>query len=131
MIIKNTMFCQVLKLFLFINWKFISRVRFKHVENIKRNMLMWLHAISKREFQRCFNQWKTHWNECVKCQGGYSEKGFIWYSFVLLNTSLKFWYFFSIPHKYHSLLSSWKFINIWGEIKKILIESRINRLWRR
>ena len=26
----------------------------------------------KKKFQRCFDQWKTHWN--IKCQGDYFEK---------------------------------------------------------
>ena len=46
----------------YLNWKFISRVRFEDVEDITRNMIVQFYTIWKEEFQRYFNQKKTHWN---------------------------------------------------------------------
>ena len=48
---------QVLVFSCFQNWKFISAVKFKLMENIKRNTMAQLHIISKEEFQVLIN-WK-------------------------------------------------------------------------
>ena len=37
-------------------------------------MIVQLHIMSKEEFQRCFDQWKTQWNKCIECQGDYFEE---------------------------------------------------------
>ena len=49
--------------------KFILRVRFKDIEDIKINITL-LYAIWKEEFQ-----WKTHWNKSMEClQENYFEE---------------------------------------------------------
>ena len=55
----------------FLNWKFISRLR---LGDIKRNIMAWLHIIPKKVFQRCFDQWQTHWNnKHVEFYGDYKK----------------------------------------------------------
>ena len=56
--------CDVL---LFRNWRLFLCVRFEDSEDIKRNTMVQLHTLSKVEFQRCFDHWKTLWNKCVEC----------------------------------------------------------------
>ena len=48
-----------------------QKIHFKcnRLENIKRNKMVLLHSISKEEIQRCFSQWKIHWNKYVECRG--------------------------------------------------------------
>ena len=52
----------------FLNWTFISPVRFKNVRNIQRNLTTQLHTMSKEEFRKCFDQRETLWNNFVKWQ---------------------------------------------------------------
>ena len=53
-------------------WK--TGLRSENWEDIKRNMITLLHTISEEKFQRCFNQWKICWNECIEYLWDYSEK---------------------------------------------------------
>ena len=36
--------------------------RFEEMEDIKRNLMVWLNTRSKMGFQRCFYQWKNSWS---------------------------------------------------------------------
>ena len=57
-----------------LNWTVISRVKFEDVKDIKKNLAVQLHTISKEKFHGDFNQWKNHRNKCIKCQGDYLEE---------------------------------------------------------
>ena len=50
------------------------RMRTEEVKDkdMKRNATEQLYTISKKKFQRCFDQWKTFWNK----DGEYKEKYF-------------------------------------------------------
>jgi len=39
--------------------------------NIIRNTTVKLHSIRKEAFQKCFEQWRNHWEKCVQSQGDY------------------------------------------------------------
>lgn len=47
--------------------------RFDDVEIVKQNMTHQFLSTSKRDVQKCFEQWKNHWNKCIKSQGNYFE----------------------------------------------------------
>ena len=62
---------QVLKSHSFL---FMLQIIFLSIEKglyIKRkhNIMARLHIIWKAESQKCFYQWKTHWNKCVNSKG--------------------------------------------------------------
>ena len=47
--------------------------RFQTVDEIQENMMGQLMEISTKDFAECFEQWKRHWEECVRSQGDYFE----------------------------------------------------------
>jgi hypothetical protein len=47
--------------------------RFQDPEEIKRNAMMQLLTVPKSQFQKCFGQWRDHWNKCVVSEGDYFE----------------------------------------------------------
>ncbi|GFV57676.1 mariner Mos1 transposase [Trichonephila clavipes] len=47
--------------------------RFQDIETIKQNSTQQLRAISKSEFQKCFEDWKHRWAKCVTVNGTYFE----------------------------------------------------------
>ncbi|GFX39469.1 uncharacterized protein TNCV_2668311 [Trichonephila clavipes] len=47
--------------------------RFQDIETIKQNSTQQLQAISKSEFQKCFEDWKHRWVKCVTPNGAYFE----------------------------------------------------------
>ncbi|GFV26862.1 putative transposase [Trichonephila clavipes] len=47
--------------------------RFQDIETIKQNSTQHLQAISKSEFQKCFEDWKHCWAKCVTANGAYFE----------------------------------------------------------
>ena len=52
----------------FLNWQFISAVRFEDVEGINRRRSF--APYQNKKFQGFIDQWKTYCNKCVECQGG-------------------------------------------------------------
>jgi hypothetical protein len=56
--------------------------RFQDMDEIKQNMMTQLLAFPKRLFQKCFRQWKDHWNKCVVSEGD-------WGNFCLAKYTLK------------------------------------------
>jgi len=38
-----------------------------------RNTTAKLYSIRKEAFQKCFEQWRNHWEKCVQSQGDYFE----------------------------------------------------------
>lgn len=47
--------------------------RFDSIEEIKRESLRALKAISEEAFSKCFEDWKTRWHKCIVSQGDYFE----------------------------------------------------------
>jgi hypothetical protein len=45
-----------------------KRNRFQDPQ-IKLNTMMQMVAIPKSQFQKCFGNWKDHWNKCVVSEG--------------------------------------------------------------
>ena len=43
--------------------------RFQTVDEIQENMMEQLMAIPTKDFVECFEQWKRHWENCVRSQG--------------------------------------------------------------
>jgi hypothetical protein len=37
----------------------------------KINVMHQLLEIHKAEYERCFQQWKKHWNKCIQAEGDY------------------------------------------------------------
>ena len=48
--------------------------RFESVEEVKENLLAEIRSIPKEAFQECFQNWKKHWEQCIK-SGGENFKG--------------------------------------------------------
>jgi hypothetical protein len=40
--------------------------RFDSHEDIIKNVMTKLHTIPRQAFQKCFQQWKDHWAECME-----------------------------------------------------------------
>lgn len=47
--------------------------RFANIEEIKRQSLNELNAIPKSEFQKCFEDWKKRWHNCIIYDGDYFQ----------------------------------------------------------
>ena len=47
--------------------------RFESSEDIESSTTDILKAISKEDFQKCFQQWQERWNKCVCAEGQYFE----------------------------------------------------------
>ncbi|GFV41153.1 mariner Mos1 transposase [Trichonephila clavipes] len=47
--------------------------RFQDIETMKLNSTQQLQAISKSEFQKCFEDWNHRWAKCVTANGAYFE----------------------------------------------------------
>jgi hypothetical protein len=43
--------------------------RFQDIENIHKNLMIALKAISQQEFLKCFQQWQHRWDTCRAAQG--------------------------------------------------------------
>ena len=62
--------------FLFLNWRFISQVRFDNMKGIERNMMEQPHTISKDELQKYFTKWETAEKIC------WIPRGLFWKKFI-------------------------------------------------
>ena len=51
----------------------LKRKWFQNVREIQENMTGQLMAIPMNDFAECFEQWKRHWENCVRSQGAYFE----------------------------------------------------------
>ena len=59
--------CSV-RIFFFLNWKFILRMKFEDVGLMK---LIWLHSFAPYRKLTFWGASKSRWNECIECQGDY------------------------------------------------------------
>jgi transposase len=48
--------------------------RFQTIEEIQENALRELHAVTEREFQEAFQQWKKFWERCITSKEDYFEE---------------------------------------------------------
>ena len=48
---------------------------FQTIDEIQENMTGQLMAIPTKDFTECFEQWKRHWENCVRSQCAYFEGG--------------------------------------------------------
>ena len=51
----------------------LKGTRFQDPEEIKANATKALLAITKSDFSKCFQEWKSRWAKCVESQGAYFE----------------------------------------------------------
>jgi len=51
--------------------------RFQNEEEVREKMTEALKAITLRDFQNCFEQWKRRWDKCIDSQGEYFEGDYI------------------------------------------------------
>jgi hypothetical protein len=51
----------------------LKGTRFQSREGIMWNAMAQLNTIPKDAFQKCFKQWRDHWDKCVHYQGYYFE----------------------------------------------------------
>jgi hypothetical protein len=51
----------------------LKGARFESREDIMQNATAQLNTIPKDAFQKCFQQWRDHWNKFVHYQGDYFE----------------------------------------------------------
>jgi histone-lysine N-methyltransferase SETMAR len=47
--------------------------RFTSIDDIKSESVKELKAITKIEFQKCFEDWKKRWHKCIISEGDYFE----------------------------------------------------------
>ena len=47
--------------------------RFQTIEEIQENAIRELHAVTEREFQEAFQQWKKFWERCITSKEDYFE----------------------------------------------------------
>ena len=48
--------------------------RFETIGEIQKNTMGQLMAIPTKDFPECFEQWKRHWENCVRSQRAYFEE---------------------------------------------------------
>ena len=58
---------------LFPKLKTLKGKRFESREEIMANATTALQSIPKEAYEKCFEQWKSRWEKCVKCHGDYFE----------------------------------------------------------
>jgi hypothetical protein len=51
----------------------LKGARFESRGDIMQNTTAQLNTIPKDVFQKCFQQWRDHWDKCVHYQGDYFE----------------------------------------------------------
>jgi hypothetical protein len=52
----------------------LKAARFQSREDIMRKVMAQLNVIPKEAFQKCFQQWRDHWEKCVHYQVDYFER---------------------------------------------------------
>jgi len=58
---------------LFTKLKFVLKGRHFASVEIKEDLMAELCSIPKEAFQECFQNWKKHWEQCIKSGAEYSE----------------------------------------------------------
>ena len=90
-------------LFLFLDWKFILKVRFEDVEDIPKKKTIKKQKKKKRSFthyqnKKCFDSWKTRRNKCAQCQGNdFKEKWRFVHWLFLSWIQLQTWHLLNTP----------------------------------
>jgi len=51
----------------------LNGTRFESRSDIIWNTTAKLYSIRKEAFQKCFEQWRNHWEKCVQSHGDYFE----------------------------------------------------------
>ena len=75
------------------HWDFDAGKRFQTICEIQENTTRQLMVIPTKDFAECFEQWKRHWEICVRSQGAYFEGD--WGVIVLCTMFLVSYVFFN------------------------------------